>query len=161
MFGFLVGIASLAGLAYVLHHPDGHWNGGFGRPGVRFALRRLFARLDTTPSQEKVIRRSVDDLLDRLEVHRAELKRSRKDLAAAFAGEELDSAKLAEVFAAHDAVFSEARRDITGALLSVHEVLDDRQRRKLAGMIESGRLWSHGGARCHGPYRTAAAEEVS
>jgi len=113
-------------------------------------LRFLFERLDTTPGQEKVIRASVEDLLERVHSARREVEASRKDVARALRAESFDAEAMGEAFAKHDAAMSELRGSAMDALAKVHEALDSRQRERLADLVESGL-----GRRYHGPYRTA------
>ena len=160
MFGFLIGTASLIGLIYVIRHTDsgGRLRRGWYRLGPSWALNKLFARLDTSPGQEKVIRNAVEDLFDRLRTHHDELHRSKRDLAEVIRSEGLDEVRLGELFARHDEVIGAARNDFVGALAQVHDALDERQRRRLARMVEGGSFWPHRRG-WHGPYRDAACGE--
>ena len=167
MFGFLLGTACLVGRVWVLRsehrrwgscggcgrfdHPRGHDRDSSSRGfGGRMFLRFLFERLDTTPGQEKVIRASVEDLLERVHSARREVEASRKDVARALRAESFDAEAMGEAFAKHDAAMSELRGSAMDALAKVHEALDSRQRERLADLVESGL-----GRRYHGPYRTA------
>lgn len=163
MFGFLLGTACLVGLIWVLRGP-GHFGGcrrwdshryrdhderrGFGG---RAFQRWLFERLDTTPGQERVIRAAVDDLVDSAHAARRELDASRKDVARAMRGESFDAEAMGEAFAKHDAAMAALRRTAVESLGRAHESLDERQRQRLAELIESGI-----GRRWQGPYRTYA-----
>jgi hypothetical protein len=158
MFGFLIGTASLVGLVWVLSH--GHGRHGYGhahcwhRRGPHH-LYGVLARLDTTPGQEKVIRSAVDDFIDSLRERARLLRQSAEDIGRAVRTEKLDEALLDDVFARHDQVLVELRRDAVAALGRVHETLDEGQRRKLARLIEShgGYGWGHPchptGCGCH------------
>ncbi|MBI3200616.1 MAG: periplasmic heavy metal sensor [Polyangiaceae bacterium] len=162
MFGFLLGTACLVGLIWVVkgprHHACRRWDSrhfGEGDPGRGWggrALQRwLFERLDTTPGQERVMRSAMDDLTDGLHSARRELQDSRKDLARALRADSFDAEALGEVFAKHDAALAALRRTAVESLSRTHEVLDERQRQRLADLIESER-----GRRWHGPYRSHA-----
>lgn len=142
MFGFFFGTACLIGLAAVVlrghhhhhHHPRGHgW-----RRGPRRALYAVFSRLDTTPGQEKAILAAVDELTEKIRGSRGSLKQTREAAAGAVRGDRFDEATLAGAFTAQDAALSELRGAVTAAGRKIHEVLDDRQRRSLADLIESG-----------------------
>ena len=152
MFGFLIGTASLIGLVCVLSH-------GRCRPGHGHArcychhgphgLYGLLARLDTTPGQEKVIRSAVEDFVDSLRERGRLLRQSAEDIGRAVRGETLDEALLGEVFARHDRLLAELRRDAVAALARVHETLDEGQRSKLGRMIESHAGWGWARPFCH------------
>ena len=158
MFGFLVGTASLVGLVWVLSH--GRYRHGYGHahccyPRGPHHLYGVLARLDTTPGQEKVIRSAVEDFVDSLRERGRLLRQSAEDIGRAVRGEQLDEALLGDIFARHDRLLAELRRDAVAALGRVHETLDEGQRRKLARLIEShgGWGWGHPGCRtgygCH------------
>ncbi len=146
MLGFLFGSACLVGLFVVLRR--GHWGrGGFGG-GRRFFLRRVFERLDTTPGQEKVIRDAVDEFVDSAGALKSEAKRSREDVANAMRGASIDETVFGELFSRQDDGIQIVRKELFGMLARVHDALDEKQRRLLADMIESGPSWSW---RRHGP----------
>ncbi len=148
------------------HHHDPHgWHGPRGRrwPGPGFGpwargrgrtswwLYPLFSRLDTTPGQEKVIRREAEALRASLEEGRGELLSSRGDIASALRGASLDETKLGELFARHDDRLRAFREQLVGSLARVHDALDEQQRERLAGLIESGpRAYSGGPYRAEG-----------
>lgn len=168
MFGFLLGAAAVATLVYVKrryrgfgrhgrcenggygwrsrwggHGDHGHWGASHGGSGP-FWLRGVFARLDTTPGQEKVIREVVDELREHGRDLGAEFKRGRTDLADALRSDSVDATVLGDAFARHDDALERARKAAVGALAKLHDALDERQRRVLAQWIET-----RGG----GPYR--------
>lgn len=154
MFGFLVGTACLIGLVGVLRH--GHpWHGHAcgGRRRHFRPLYMLFDALDTTPGQEKVIRNAVDELFEHGRDVRRQAWRSRSDLADALRADEFDRARIDDVIARHQALFSDLATRAADTLGSIHAVLDERQRRRLADLVESGPGWRFG--RHGGPYRTA------
>lgn len=122
--------------------------GGWRGFGVRAVLRRMFERLDTTPGQEKVIVKAVEDLRESMGHAKDELKGSRSDFAAAFRNGLVDEASMADMFVKHDTVISETRRKVVEAVGRIHEALDDSQRNELADIIEKGP--GFGG---HGPAR--------
>ena len=146
MFGFLFGTACLLGLTATFargHHHDGRHCGGGAFRGFRarrgrFVLNRLLDRLDTTPGQEKVIREAFDGLLDQLHDARSEFRGTRTEIAQAVRGENLDRGAVEGIFERHDVVIDRVRQNALDAFSKVHETLDDRQRKILAEMIESG-----------------------
>jgi hypothetical protein len=152
MFGFLFGTACLIGLVVVIRR--GRY-GGFGyhgrhrRHGPRGALNAVLARLDTAPGQEKVIVAVLEEWLDRARDAGRELRDTRRDVAQAVRGERVDDARLNEVFGRHDAALDKLRAGSVDALRRVHEALDERQRKILGDLIDSGGLYGWHG-RAHG-----------
>lgn len=143
MFGFLFGTACLLGLTATFagrHHGYGHCGhrGGFRGGRARFFLNRLLDRLDTTPGQEKVIREAIDAVQDELHDARREFRGSRADFAHVIRSEHLDQAQVEAIFTRHDVVIDRVRRSALEAFGRVHETLDDRQRKTLADLVESG-----------------------
>jgi Spy/CpxP family protein refolding chaperone len=143
MFGFLFGTACLLGLTASFagrHHGYGHCghHRGFRGGRGRFMLNRLLDRLDTTPGQEKVIREAVDSVLDEMHDARREFRGSRADVAQIIRGERLDSAQAEAIFTRHDVLIDRVRRNALEAFARVHETLDERQRKILADLVESG-----------------------
>ncbi len=135
---------------------DGAWSGrGWGGPfGGGLVLRGLFARLDATPGQEKVIKSALGDLRGVAEKVRGEVKASRPELASAIRQEQFDETLFGELSHKVDEAAQTMRRAAVDAIAKVHAVLDDRQRKLLAELIESGpgfRGWGGGG-----PYRRGA-----
>jgi hypothetical protein len=157
MFGFFFGAACLAGLAVVAarghrhHHHRGHWGRGYGRPwGIRGALYSVFSRLDATPAQEKVILGAVEELKDTVRGARGSLRQVRDAMASAVKGDAFDEASLGQAFSSQDSSFAEIRAAVTNAGRKIHEVLDERQRKTLADMIESGPFGFRGFGHSHG-----------
>lgn len=157
MLGFVLGTACLIGLVMVLKRgrhaccarwdaePRGFGRRGFGRRGFggrgfrrRFFLSFLFDRLDTTPAQEKAIAAAFDELRAAADAQRGEIRSTRADVAAAMRSPSFDETRLGELFARHDTVIEAMRKASVGALGKVHAVLDDRQRERLADLIEIG-----------------------
>jgi len=142
MFGFFIGTACLIGLIAVARRGR-HGYGARGCRGARgyggrFWFHRVLDRLDTTPGQEKVIRAAVDELGEEAASLRREASSTRTEIASALRATELDQALLEQVFAKHDAILARLRASALRATGQVHGALDDRQRTKLANMIESG-----------------------
>ncbi len=131
------------------HGHHGHWGGG--RDPQRWMLRGLFERLDTTPGQEKVILEAVETLRAKGREGRDAVHGTAGDVAKAFRGERFDEAAMVEAFTRQDAALESAQKGLFEALAKVHEVLDERQRRELADMLERGvGFWSNWRG---GPYR--------
>jgi hypothetical protein len=135
-----------------MHRFDGQGPGyGYG-PGVRgpsaWALRGLFARLETTPGQERVIVTALDELRENRRVIRDEMRATRGDLSRAVAGGLIDDNTLEDAFARHDRLLAQLRVGFVEALKKVTEVLDEPQRKQLARWLEGGffrRGWGGGG----------------
>jgi hypothetical protein len=147
MFGFLVGTLCLIGLVRVIargrygyRHGFGRWHGhGYHRGfGPRSALNAVLARLDTAPGQEKVITEAVTEFIDRARDSGRDVRDTRRAVAEAIRGEHVDEARLNEVFGRHDAALDNVRRAGVDAMRKVHEALDERQRRILGDLLESG-----------------------
>lgn len=158
MFGFFFGALCLIGLVRLVgrgrwrrrHGYHGHWHGhGFHRGyGPRGAVNAVLARLDTAPGQEKVIHQAVSDFIDQARAQGREVRDTRRAVSEALRGERLDEARLNEVFGQHDAALDNVRRAGVDALRKVHEALDERQRKLLGNMLESG--FGHRGYCGHG-----------
>lgn len=147
MFGFLFGAACLLGLTAVARghhgHHHHHFGGGFGgrsfrRGRGRWFLNHLLDRLDTTPGQEKVIREAVDSLTDDFYDARRDFRGTRSDVAEAIRASVLDRAAVEAIFDRHDQVIDRMRGSALDAFSRVHDTLDERQRKILADMVESG-----------------------
>jgi hypothetical protein len=168
MFGFVIGAICLIGLIKVLRrgrhggcgggwrgrggscHRGGGWRGhrdGDDRDGdhrgdwggrSEWFLRGLFERLDATPAQEKVIKSAVDEVREAGRAAKDELKKSRGDVAKAVRGPAIDEVFFGELFARHDSAIENVRKSVVGAIAKVHDALDDKQRERLADLIEEG-----------------------
>ena len=143
MFGFVFGTLCLIGLVRLITRRRwGRYYGhgrGYGRGfGPRGALNVVLARLDTGPGQEKVISEAFSEFIDRARASGREVRDTRRDVAQAVRGERLDEARLNEVFGRHDAALDQVRRASVDAMRKVHEALDERQRKILGDLMESG-----------------------
>jgi len=99
-------------------------------------------RLDATPAQEKVIRDAVDEVREAASKLKGEARRTRADVAAAFRKPAFDEVLFGELYARHDRGLEELRKAFVGAGARVHDALDERQRARLADLIEAaGRRW--------------------
>jgi uncharacterized membrane protein len=156
MFGFIFGTACLLGLIAMVrrgrrwgrHH---HGRYGFGR---RAMLNRLFSRLETSPSQEKVIVGAVEEVQATVTSLRPEIAATRSDIARILGDESFDAERLGAVFARHDDAVREVQKAVAGALGKVHGALDHNQRAQLAQLLEQ-RLGPWGTRANNGPYRNA------
>ena len=154
MLGFIIGTACLIGLIKVLRGPRwaarAGWGMGWGRRSR--VLRRVFSRLETSPSQENVIVDALAEVRAGGSKVMPEIAATRAEIARILREDVFDSAALEPVYARHDAALTELRSLTTTAMGKVHSVLDARQRRELAAIIERrGFFWDRGH---RGPYRT-------
>jgi Spy/CpxP family protein refolding chaperone len=131
------------------------WGRGHGGGiGGSFWLRALYARLDTTPAQEREILAAIEDLRERAKNAKADLPEARANLGKALGGETFDDSAFEAVTARIDAT-SEKMKDAFGsALKRIHAVLDAKQRERLADLVANGAFgrWGRGGD--GGPYRS-------
>jgi hypothetical protein len=141
MLGFFIGAACLVGLVAVArrgrHHRFYGHGGWHGRRGHYF-FHRILDRLDTTPGQEKVIRSAIHELGEEAWGLRREVRGTRGEIAAALRAPELDKEMLDRVFAKHDELIERLRASMLRSAEQVHGTLDERQRKQLADIIESG-----------------------
>lgn len=170
MLGFIIGTVCLIGLIRVLRRGRG-WHGygcGYGPHGYgyddtfghgpmggggprRWFLRSLFQRLETTPGQEKAIIAAIDELRENRRVIGEELQQTRGDVARVVAGGLVDDNSLEDTFARQDRLLAQLRVSFVEAMKKITEVLDERQRKQIADMLQGGgffRRWGGGG-----PYR--------
>jgi Spy/CpxP family protein refolding chaperone len=138
---------------------------GWGRGGHRggiggsFWLRMLFARLDTTPGQEREIRAAIEDLRDRAKDARSGMLETRESLGKSIAGEAFDDVAFEAVNARADATAEKMKDAFSSALKRIHAVLDPKQRERLADLVSKGGFgrWGRGGGQAGGgPYRSGA-----
>jgi uncharacterized membrane protein len=137
----------------------GHHRGGWGGPpwargpGKSFWLRALFAKLDTTPGQEREIRSAIEDFQREARGAKDGFKGAREKLAEAFGASELDEALLVEARAAAEDVTGKVKDAFAATLRRIHAVLDPKQRERLAELLAKGPRsrgpWG-------GPYRDAS-----
>jgi hypothetical protein len=156
MFGIVFGTLCLIGLVVVIargrrgfrHH--GHFrHHGYGW-GPRAALNAVLDRLDTAPGQEKVIVAAVEEFMDRARESGRKVRDTRSELASSVRGERIDESRLADVFGRHDMALSDVRSAALDALRKIHDALDERQRKLLGDLVESGGYfgWRHRGHAC-------------
>lgn len=134
----------------------GRWGRG-GGIGQSFWLRHVFARLDTTPGQEREIRAAIEDMRDRAKAAKSGLPDTRASIARSIAGEEFDGAAFEAMSARVDATTEMMKDAFASALKRIHGVLDAKQRERLAELVGSGGFgrWGRGGGGA-GPYRGGA-----
>ena len=121
---------------------DGGSRGWEGRPRRgwrgRFGLNAVFDRIDATPAQEKAIRAAFDELRTKARAVKDDARGMRGDLASALRGESLDAETLGTVASRASGAVDGLRDAAIGAVLKVHEALDEKQRAIVADALESG-----------------------
>jgi Spy/CpxP family protein refolding chaperone len=137
----------LVGLAMILrrrrYRRCGAWDHGWHRHGHhhgggRFSWHGFLAsRLEATPEQHKVIRDELEGFWEKTRELRRELRLSRDDIAKAMRSDAFDEEVMGESFSRQDDRIREIREALVGALAKIHDVLDERQRRRLADLVES------------------------
>lgn len=149
MIGFLFGTLCLFGLYHVLRHDGGlPWRRRHRRGGGlhrRFFMQRLFARLETTPAQERVISAAISDVEEEFKSLRNHKERVRDELSSALREESLPSERLETIFGDHEGAISAAKASVAKALSDVHGALEPYQRRLLAQLLEERGM----NGRCH------------
>jgi hypothetical protein len=151
MHGVIVGILGTLAVLFLLRalflfgwrRRLAHRWGGPRRRGRGWMLGRLFARLGTTPEQERLLVDEVDALRGGLQGLREGLFASREELAAALAAEKLDPSALDALWAKELARAESVKRSAVEALARFHASLDARQRKLLAEMVRAGRGTAH------------------
>ncbi|HVR60464.1 MAG TPA: hypothetical protein VMU50_01120 [Polyangia bacterium] len=117
---------------------DDDFGPGSGAGHGRFFLRGALDSLEMTPAQERVVFAAWEEMRDAGRELRGELRASRKDIAASFRKPVHDEVLFGELYARHDRALEALRKAFVGATAKVHEALDERQRARLADLIESG-----------------------
>jgi Spy/CpxP family protein refolding chaperone len=126
-------------------------HGGYGGGPGDGVLRFISSRLDTTPSQERVIQRELGALVERARDARRGAFDGKADLARAMGSPVFDDSAATAGLAGVGKAADELSTQAIESLRKIHEVLDDEQRKELARLIEGGG-WRFGG-RPGGPYR--------
>lgn len=131
------------------------WGRGHGGGiGGSFWLRMLYARLDTTPGQEREIRAALEELRERARDAKSGMIETRENLGKSVAGDEFDRSAFEAVSARLDATSEKMKDAAASALQRIHGVLDPKQRTRLAELVSKGAFgrWARGGG--GGPYRS-------
>ena len=156
MFGMVIGTLSLYGLIRMLRKGRGCGHRGFhgrhrrGRDGG--FLWHLFDRLDTSPGQEKEIRKAVREFREEAWGLRGQWGATRSAAVDSFGEDLFDEGPLDALFVEQDQKIAEVREALKKTLHRVHDALDDEQRAELASWLKR---WGtgRGGRRNWGPYR--------
>jgi len=153
MCGFLIGALALLAIAKLFRFARygcggggcggggyGGWGGGWRHRHHRGGrgngwLRWLFEDLETTPSQERNIKESIDSLRDHVRESKDAFKKSVDDLAEALKGDDFDHEKVGEAWVKQDKALETIRLAAIEELGKIHETLDTAQRSRLADLI--------------------------
>jgi Spy/CpxP family protein refolding chaperone len=160
MICLAIGAGILAAIAFrkARYYRHGYYYGGCGHHSWygwhhygrrRWPLDLALSHLDATPAQERAIVAEIERLRERVSAVKGQMKDARGDLAAAIRGPVLDDAALGAVLGRVDGATAEARGAVIDALRNIHGLLDDKQRERLAALLD--RSGWHGVA--GGPYR--------
>ena len=125
---------------------DDGYGPGFGggprwmRGGFRngFVARVISDRLEASPAQERVIHDAVEEFRTAAKNLRGEGMKKRDDVATSFRKGHFDEVLFGELFARHDSALTELRKAFVGMGARIHDALDEKQRARLADLIESG-----------------------
>lgn len=128
------------------------WSPGHSGPSWRMRTRGmermvgwLASGLEATPEQYRLIRNELEQFADKTQDLRRELRLSKDDITNAMRGESFDEEIMGESFARQDDRIREVREQMVGALARIHDVLEPRQRERLAEL--SQRFGGRGGWR--------------
>ena len=103
----------------------------------RGVVYSILGRIEATPAQEKVILSALDELKEAASALRGTGRDVRADVARAIRGSLLDDVALENATARIDDAGVKLRAAVRTAVAKIHEVLDDRQRKMLADMVDS------------------------
>lgn len=107
--------------------------------GPRFwGLRRLIRGLDATPAQEKAIRDLIIGASDQLKGLRRDGVELRRQWSEVLRSATIDDGRLADAEAQIGSKLQQAGGVLRTTLIQIHEVLDARQREKLADWVATG-----------------------
>lgn len=119
----------------------------------RWMLHHMLGRIDASPAQKRAIVDELEKLEDRVWTARRNLKSSRADLAAAIRGPILDDAALGAMLGAVDASTADVRTAGIDALRTIHGLLDEGQRARVADLLTRDGMPYRRGSWRSGPYR--------
>jgi len=107
-----------------------------------FGWRRLIGKLDATPAQERTLRELLLSARDQLSELHFDARSLRQEIGESVRGERFDEARYVDAEAKMNEKFRQASGVIRSTLEQAHEVLDSRQRAKVA-------KWLTAGPHCH------------
>lgn len=113
-----------------------------------FGWRRLVGKLDATPAQERALRELLLSARDQLCELRFDARGVREEIGEAVRAETFDEARFADAETKLNEKFRRASGVIRNTLAQMHEVLDSRQRAKVARWLASGPHGCHRFSHC-------------
>ncbi len=154
MIGFIVGTLCLVGLVKVArggvaHRRFGCARGcsgshdvGGGPPSHGFrGPWTIFEQLGLTREQARAFRALREDWIDAAHAARKSAQFVRNDLAGALRTDSFDETVVGESLARFDDVTDALKKSMLASLAKAHQVLDPRQRERLAELLEDGGLF--------------------
>jgi Spy/CpxP family protein refolding chaperone len=112
-------------------HEGGPWGRGRG------VVYSILGRIEATPGQEKAIFAALDELKETARELRGTGREVRAEVARAIRGPLLDDVVLEGATARIDDATVKLRAAARTAIVKIHEVLDDRQRKMVGDMIDT------------------------
>jgi Spy/CpxP family protein refolding chaperone len=100
--------------------------------------RRLLGSLDASPAQERALRDLVHSARDQLQQIHLDGRALRREIGEVVRADNFDEGQFTGTEARIGEKIREAASVIRGTLLQMHEILDARQRAKLADWLTSG-----------------------
>lgn len=128
MWGFIIAIQCALALLFI-------WGIRRVRRGPWGGMYRAFARLQTTPGQEQVIRTALSDVRSAGRRVRDDARRAGPDLSTILQADEFDESAAKSWLASRERSISEVMPSVLSGLKNIHDVLDPDQRKKLADML--------------------------
>ena len=146
MCGFFIGLLVLVVIFKLLKGGRCGWRrryggGGHGpRGGGRHFMRWIFEDLETTPGQERTIEDALHNLKNTVKDEKESFRDSLRNLADAFRAEDLDHEAMGEAWVRQDKSIDSVRHAVAETLGEIHATLTERQRARLAELIEKRRF---------------------
>ncbi len=157
MIGFIVGTLCLVGLVKVARGGFGRrrfayaggCHGGYGghqgAPGPSFrgfgGPWSIFEQLGLTRDQAKAFRGLKEEWIDAAFAARKSVQVVKNDVASALRTDSFDETLVGESLARFDEVTDAFKKSMLTSLAKAHQVLDARQRERLAELLEDGGLF--------------------
>lgn len=141
MCGFLLGLLAFFAIFKLLKCGR---RGRFGRGSRRHGgwrhgggfMRWVFEDLDTSEGQEQSIRETLRTFRETARASKRSWRESLEQLAQALRSDELDHEAVGEAWVRQDRALDSLRLAAVEALGRIHDTLDERQRARLADLIE-------------------------
>ena len=156
MFGFLIGIACLAGLIHHKRRACGfghgrHASGGrrhqrhrrrFKRHLIRHKVDHVLDHVDASDEQAREVHGIVEEFLGNLSPLKEELRAGKRGMADVAFGDDLQEVELDALFDAQRDLMKRAQGEAKDAITKLHATLDAEQRTRLSELF--GRRFTKG-----------------